>query len=129
MTDASYVMEDAVAAGAAFLDRIYEGNPEGWAAKIDSDGLHMSVCGECILGQLYGDYLIGLERVGLPQHGIHDSADDSESVARGFYLPLGAEMDEEHGFDVGYRLPAWERLGDLWRAQVAAREVPEVLRP
>lgn len=42
--------------GADLLDRVRP----GWADKIDVETLDLSSCTRCVLGQMYGDYDIGL---------------------------------------------------------------------
>lgn len=48
---------ERVERGARLLDLMRP----GWAREIALDRLAMESCDECILGQLYGDYLSGLE--------------------------------------------------------------------
>lgn len=44
---------ERVAAGAAYLDQ----HQPGWDAQIDLDRLNISSACDCVLGQLYGQYL------------------------------------------------------------------------
>lgn len=44
--------------GAEFLDKTL---PEGWFQGINLDRLQMDSCVDCILGQLYGSYSMGIE--------------------------------------------------------------------
>jgi hypothetical protein len=68
--------ENRVARGAALLD------PEepGWFNRIDTDQLWMSRCDTCILGQLYGDYTVGLRALGLTHR---------QAIDRGFMMGEG----------------------------------------
>lgn len=57
-------MQDAdvvVANGAAVLD---EHRP-GWAEEINLDTLRILSCTECVLGQVYGRYGVGLKELGI----------------------------------------------------------------
>ena len=70
--------------GAALLDK--KRGSKAWRKKIDLDRLNMGMpifrndgCG-CVLAQTYGDYGIGLQRL-----GIAESADDALGRAQGFF--------------------------------------------
>lgn len=90
-----------VKAGAEFLDRCRP----GWAALIALDTLAMDECDRCIFGQLYGDFDDGLEAV-----GGDISSDPSDYGLDISYEEAGGDWNE-----------AYERLADLWRAEVKAR--------
>ena len=50
-----------VDAGVALLDE----RLPGWHKEIDADNLNLSDCNECVLGQLFGNYVKGLGVLGL----------------------------------------------------------------
>ena len=106
-------LAERVARGAALLD---EKQP-GWAAQIATDHLAMQDCGRCILGQLYGHYSAGYEKL---RRQLQD------------YFLFSAM---EHGFTLSPRVQAvvldsegpegvielFRPLADLWRAEIARR--------
>ena len=53
--------DSAAAAGAAFLDE----HVPGWRTRIDLSTLDLESCENCILGQLFDDFMFGLEHLGL----------------------------------------------------------------
>lgn len=54
-------MNSDVVAAAAFLDKNY--SDKNWRYKINTDTLNMSSCKDCILGQLFGDYDEGYDKL------------------------------------------------------------------
>lgn len=54
---------DRVRAGVALLDD----RKPGWANRVDVDRLEMQACDRCVLGQLFGDFHEGMERL-VPDH-------------------------------------------------------------
>lgn len=65
MTDYTSV----VRAGIEFLDRNYVGD---WRKKIDLDGLDISSCDVCVLGQVFGGYDNGLSTLGIDSYKARD---------------------------------------------------------
>lgn len=55
--------EREVAAGAGFLDAILRA-PE-WRPRIDLGCLHLASARQCVLGQLFGHYATGVEKLGI----------------------------------------------------------------
>ncbi len=51
---------ERVKAGAALLDR----KRPGWANKVVAGTLDMSECDRCVLGQIFGDFELGLRKTG-----------------------------------------------------------------
>jgi len=49
--------------GAQLLDK----RVPGWAQRINLPALDMNSCNDCVLGQLYGDYGVGVDELGLTQ--------------------------------------------------------------
>lgn len=54
-------LQARVNAGATLLDE----NRPGWANEIDLDILHLTSTTHCILGQLYREYMNGIEELGI----------------------------------------------------------------
>ena len=54
-------LRERVEAGAALLDR--KRRSKTWRRKIDLKQLNLESCQDCILGQLYGGYSVGLDRL------------------------------------------------------------------
>lgn len=53
-------LAETVARGIALLD---EHGPEGWLEKIDPQDLNLQSTSQCVLGQVYGDFSVGLEKL------------------------------------------------------------------
>jgi len=86
--------------GIVLLDQYW--GPD-WRSRIDKDRLRMSNVGDCILGQLFGEYHFGLNRLGL---NTSNDADDTKSAAfHGFYV---ANREQDGGI---YR---WGNLHNAW---------------
>lgn len=80
---------ERVAAGAAFLD---EREP-GWVDRIDPRRLDIADCSRCVLGQLFGAYVNGLD-------WMHDVAPHVDQLELGFMFADGsedAELDDAEG--------------------------------
>lgn len=88
---------DRVRAGVALLDE----KVPGWHERIDLDRFAMNSCARCVLGQLFGGFVVGAFAVGLDMSG-------SDEVAAGFDLAWG---------EVGYRT-----LTRLWRYVIRQRQ-------
>lgn len=104
-------IRERVERGAALLDKH---NPD-WYMAVSLQGLRMSSCSECVLGQLYGDYGAGLDKV-MPGHTL-DTGD------YGFML-TPEQLKEFAGWanETG-RTAAWDELRSEWtRAIVIRRE-------
>lgn len=67
---------------------------DGWVDKIDLRKLNLSSGSCCVLGQVYGDYCDGQERLGI---------DDTDAEKHGFYL------NDEGRYDYDDLGEAWER--------------------
>jgi hypothetical protein len=101
--------EDRVERGAALLD---EACP-GWERQIDPRLLRMESCDRCILGQLYGHYVLGLSCVLEPQPGnVLFAASDC-----GFTLIA----EEQDGYDRIEALERFHQLADAWRRLIRRR--------
>lgn len=97
---------ERVKAGATFMDL----SVPGWAGKVDRDRFDMSLCGGCIIGQLYGHYYAGCEILSL---------DDEQSIALGFHSSVDVLKDFE-GATAEYR-----QLTPAWLAEIDARLMGE----
>ena len=102
---------DRVANGAALLDKH---NPD-WYMAVSLQGLRMSSCSECVLGQLYGDYGRGLDKV-LPHHTLETGEFGFMLTPEQFAKFSGEERSPA-------REAAWNELRNEWeRAIVLRRE-------
>jgi hypothetical protein len=95
---------DRVERGAALLDSLPEMG--GWRDRINQDSLAMSSCDECILGQLYGEYIEGFRRLILskPASVLFRGSD------HGFTLPSDEQWDP-----VGVVQGRFQSLAQCWR--------------
>ncbi len=91
--------EAEVAKGIALLD---EKQP-GWRERINLSALDMGHCGQCILGQVFGDYEIGVN---------HFFAIGSHSLPKIHGFLSGAWQDSD-----------WQDLRDEWRCQLGMETV------
>jgi hypothetical protein len=109
-------MEEAsqrVARGAAFLD---EADP-GWYRRVDATTLELSSGSACVLGQLHGEYRLGLGRSRLVDPSSAPLASLSPSDY-GFQAVYGADAALQDR-DYGYLNRAWQK--EVRRRQAAAR--------
>lgn len=90
--------QERVERGAALLDE----RLPGWAQEIYVENLDLSDSCDCVLGQLFGDYLKGVRVLGL--------ADETwaEPARLGFHRPD--------------RRTQWETLSRAWRSLIARRQ-------
>jgi len=93
--------EPVVARGADFLDRML-GAPE-WRPKIVPAGLQLASDRKCVLGQLYGDYGTGVERLRLTT---------GQEEAFGFHLPGSVQVQYAPA-------NSWDVLTEAWRQELA----------
>jgi hypothetical protein len=96
----------SIAAGAAVLDQ----HVPGWRDRIDTDTLDLANCHACVLGQLYGNFIRGLEVVG--PAGTSLTAKTLCAAEHGFYA-VGAGDDDLH--------QEYQQLTDGWREEIARR--------
>ena len=87
-------VEEAVSFGVAVLDE----HAPGWADSVDADTLYMSDGDRCVLGQLFGGYEYGCDRLGL--------YDDTPTRC---------------GFNVTGQKP-WQPLQDEWKRIITERQ-------
>jgi len=85
--------------GIALLDQYW--GPD-WRSRIDKDRLRMSNVGDCILGQLFGEYYRGIRVFDLS--GSEDVNDPKGAAFHGFHA---AAQDYESPF-------RWDRLRNAW---------------
>jgi hypothetical protein len=94
---------ERVARGAALLD---EKRPE-WAAKVVPGRLRMGSFCDCVLGQVYGDYVDGIRQI------MNDEFSSDESRERRI----------SHGFTLrsADRTRSWNELRAAWLAEIESR--------
>ena len=84
--------DERIEAGIALLDE----KVPGWEQHIDIQRLNMGDCKRCILGQLYGDYNIGIKK-----------------------LEIGLMQDSELGFEVdSYEDESYDDLTEMWKEYI-----------
>jgi len=89
-------LKDMVTRGALLLDE----KVAGWEREIYPDVLDMGDCGMCVLGQIYGDFLVGIASLNLPSCPEH----------WGFNLPPR-----------GVGCTTYKELDDLWLDEITRR--------
>lgn len=102
---------ERVARGAALLD---EKRP-GWFRAVDLDGLELSSCEACVLGQLFGGYVAGTWAL-----FAEDGRPGQDAVDCGFSLSWweADELRKRYGDD-NELIYGW--LTEAWHAAVHAR--------
>lgn len=96
----------AVARGAALLDT----REPGWERRVDPARLHMADGYYCILGQLFGDYNVGIHAIGIfSGTGRHhaEPQDNEQAAACDFGFLADEDWDEDRDYYAGV-----EPLGD-----------------
>jgi hypothetical protein len=88
---------DRVERGAALLDK----TAPGWRERVDPETLDMTLCTRCVLGQLFGHYMVGFDRLEVAE----------SSVVYGFDLPWPTKF-EDSGYDL---------LQDAWLEMLRAK--------
>jgi len=92
--------------GVAFLDQ----RMPDWVERVDLNTLDTQHLERCVLGQLFGDYVIGVEELGLKEEG--DRLDEVSVYSLGFQ----ASGDEGQ--------PTYADLTEAWRAAILERRAP-----
>lgn len=87
------------AIGAKLLDVL----KPGWAQRIDLDRLDLADCSACVLGQLFGDFGVGAER-------LFTMRPDTFNAAK------------ECGFDKDGFAESWSSLNVSWRNEITKRQ-------
>ena len=85
-------------AGADYLD-YHLGNE--WVLDINLTDLELADCGRCVLGQEFGNYYTGLDKLGIGY--------DQDAEHFGFTLPLDRDDD------------TWQELTAAWVEVISAR--------
>jgi hypothetical protein len=99
----SAVAVSRVARGVAFLNA----RVPGWEERVDLNTLDIQHLEHCVLGQLFGDYVIGVEELGLKEEG--DRLDEVSVHSLGFQ----ASGDEGQ--------PTYADLTEAWKAIIEER--------
>lgn len=93
------LLSERVDRGSKLLDKI----EPGWADLIDLNDLNMGVCVDCILGQLYGNYQLGINV--LPEEQLPEYY--------GFNIP----------FDLSIERYSYYALGQAWKEEILKRKL------
>ena len=92
------MIKEQVAAGARKLDEVVP----GWHLRVDLNKLDMQHTSNCVLGQVYGGYMKGLDRLNLRV--------DEPSWTYGFTTFMGDDID------------VWGKNADhYWREEIEQR--------
>lgn len=86
----------------ALIYPLYEEMILDWRSLIDTDILDMQFATKCILGQLFGWYDDGVEKIGLPLDYCSDDARE-QAVNLGFALPYESGRE------------AYKQLTEQWK--------------
>jgi len=108
--DRPLTVTERVCRGAALLDRM----APGWWAQIETSRLSIANCRTCLLGQVFGSYLLGCQVLGFKSAWVHSAGRD----------PVN------HGFAVSLDSGGWvTELRDLtgaWITEVEKRKAKRV---
>lgn len=90
--------------------QILDQTVKDWFRKVDLEVLDQMSCKKCVLGQLYGDYMTGVQKASVPfgkfaHHGF----------GLGWQMTIDMLVDSTYGMDC-YRI-----LTDLWKEQIKLR--------
>jgi len=110
-------LEDArtrVERGAAYLDEI----DPGWHRRVDPDTLELSSGSSCILGQLHGDFRMGLSRSQLI---------DLSSAPRASLSPVSYGFQCVSGVDDAAQDRDYAYLNQAWQEAVQQRQVDDTV--
>lgn len=88
--------QERVARSVALLDR----ERPNWRNYVKPERLVMSSCLRCVLGQVFGDYTEGYDK-------LFDDPDREHAAA--------------HGFDAGEHSDDYSQLAEEWKRQIAKR--------
>lgn len=82
----------------------------GWASEIDLAKLRMSSCQECVLGQLYGDYWEGAEKLFVTRSTGRNSETRIDNGAHSAAIAAGFHSEDPAGIlDYARLTAAWTR--------------------
>lgn len=109
-------IDPVIAARVSTGARLMDSRAPGWYDRVDTGSLDLASNYQCVLGQTYGSYVIGLHK------------------AFGFFSTSKRDKSADHGFDVvGDMTDAQVRrefneLTRAWRVEIQQRQHPTVLR-
>lgn len=98
------MFEDRIAKGVAVLN---ERKP-GWTKYIDTRSLNLASPSQCVLGQSFGTYFVGVTMLFGGQVDVDDDARRDMAVEHGFYIPTPR--------DAAYGSVGWMRLTNDYHA-------------
>lgn len=104
--------DEMVAKGAAVLDSAQP----GWVNLVDTEELDIQSTEDCILGQVFGDYIFGLQYLQEVTGLLFETGDPATR----------RELQSSHGFDATYGIgpDLWEEMESLavaWIRLINAR--------
>lgn len=98
--------------GAAYLDDV----APGWHREVDADTLALSSGGSCVLGQLHGDFRVGLVRAHLL---------NLSSAPRASLSPVAFGFQCVSGVNEAVQARDYAFLDEVWREAVRERQKSE----
>lgn len=99
-------LPERVSRGAALLDE----KVPGWAHRINVDTLDVESGTDCIVAQLFGDYLNGINALGL-------SFMSDDDAAHGY----NSTFDESSELPIILRVALFDQLHALWIKEITTR--------
>jgi hypothetical protein len=87
-------MPERVANGIAYLNK----NDPGWQERVDLSELNIDSCRDCVLGQLYGDFLSGISLYDMPdlavwELGFADDTSDGNMLTEEWKRQIRESLD------------------------------------
>ena len=102
-------VEERVNEGAAWLDEV----DPGWELKIDLGKLHMASCQQCIVGQVFGNFMQLENRMPLEEFTNADSGYEISEIISDFAFL--------HGFEAMEGIREYEAIARAWKELVKGR--------
>jgi hypothetical protein len=96
-------IKESVIRGIERLNKVF--GPD-WVDEVDPRSLLMSNCSSCVLGQVYGDYYIGLEKLGIDLEDDDEERDDE--TEDGIFFGFDAIDGEYKELDEAWRMVVLE---------------------
>lgn len=123
--------EARVGEGAKWLDR----HKPGWLGQINLNRLDLATCGECVLGQTFGDYVRIAFATG-PHLGTYTDDFGWSGATR---MPFSKAWAVSHGFALSwpygrpkfnaYEKRRWNTLREAWVTEILSRRFAEQAAP
>jgi hypothetical protein len=106
---------EEIKAGMALLDK----KVPGWREKANPNSLDMAYCFSCILGQVFGEYLYGLKKLGITEEAEWEQ-EDSLVFERAQSLGFQSKVLIGITYDYRYLTQAWKEALSETSSPIAA---------